>query len=188
MKLKKVNVKIHDAGFWWPYSTSIAAYHRAGGGFCSIRKKDSYYQIVDRETCREVFHRYSFRKYTSCFGYLHEGAQNIPDFINRFEKQIGLSNKSKFYKTNYSQFILIEPSKWWKQNSLRKHLFTVLVKIGVKFNKRNFNGVLYRNRYIKHTKAALLRFINGYTIYKGYFNGWVNSLSDEKNLVKMKRS
>jgi len=130
--------------------------------------------------CREYFAEY-FDDKRSYFFFSHKKGEtkNIAAFFNIFEKKLKLNKKSrsKFYLSNNSNVTVVNPSRWWRQAEMRRQLFTILLRSAVKYDtkKRNFEEALFSYIYAKQTKAAILRFLKGYTYFKydqDYFEGF----------------
>lgn len=78
--------------------------------------------------CREIFHRrltrneafyFKSRSYAACIRR-----------IKKLEKAMGIKSKAKFYRTRLDNVIYVRLGKFWSFNSLRKSVFTAVLKRG----------------------------------------------------------
>ena len=66
-------------------------------------------------------------------------------------------------------------------SSLKRFLFTALLRAGEKYNKKrgNFKDAIWSNEYLEDTKYAVNRFLDGYTRFRGRgpatYEGWWNT-------------
>jgi hypothetical protein len=67
-------------------------------------------------------------------------------------------------------------SPWWTKTSMKRSLFTALLRCGQNYNSKidNFEEALLSVLYIKHTEYAVRRFLDGHTKYTGKRKGWYN--------------
>jgi hypothetical protein len=165
-----------------------------------VRKRPEYgeYSLeleeLNWESCRERFSK-SFKQtskglYFSCS---ENKRENIRSFIEKTEEILisGALIKmcySKFYKTNLSFAIRIEPSDFWMNCSMKRSLFTMLLRCGISYDFKNYEAALFSTQYSKITKNALIRFLYGFTeyndsnqIFEGLGKGWVSLFSNLDN-------
>jgi hypothetical protein len=72
---------------------------------------------------------------------------------------------------------LIHQLSWWRENPLRRDFLTAALRHGRHYTG-NFEKALNSEYYFKNTKAAVGRFLSGYTKWSGKkysFEGWVES-------------
>lgn len=178
------------------YTSLNDFFNHYGSGFCRISEETKSLTLRSAHNCREVFHS-NFRSRTNYFAYRcintsDMGAKNIPEFLNKFEIKMGLK-PSQFYITKEfsTHLIVVQPNKFWLKNSLRRNLLTILIKVGRSYKshvKGSFSRLLYNNRYIKYSKPALLKFMQGYTCYNGRdFVGWCTNLNHDLFIERLKR-
>jgi hypothetical protein len=160
--------------------------------------------------CREEFHWVNEK--TRRFLYSHRLGTHarIVDFIEKIEKKLGLKAKdrTRFRRTQYGRVTLVVMSSWWRF-SIRRSLFTALLRAGQNYNGENFEEALFSknfgkdNHYLADTEGAVRRFLRGNTWYTGKVQGWWDAFegslvwdwqgrhtkdSLEKMLVKPKES
>ena len=148
-------------------------------GFGRLRNKSSKGRfVVEAWTpCREIFHRDSYKVKQFLFQHRTRAKQDcIAAFIERIEEDLNVRPKSKFYSTFVPNVMLVIPSPWWANFSMKRSLFTILLRAGQKYDckKDNFEEALYSDRYSKKTKDAVSRFMEGHTRYRGRIIGWYN--------------
>ena len=83
----------------------------------------------------------------------------------------------------------VEASEWWRGHSLRRSLFTALLRQAAvyRIHLDNFDEALYQGEYLRNTNKAVDRFLAGNTYYWGGYSGWVRVLdSDEWKGVSAK--
>ena len=101
---------------------------------------------------------------------------DIAAFVNRFEREMHHETVSQFAPTSWNRLLWVSPAPFWLKNSMRKSLFTVLLRAGMRYDakKDNFKEALYSVKYLSRTKVAVEFFLKGHTWYKGNADGWVN--------------
>lgn len=128
--------------------------------------------------CRESF-AVSFKNKTKNFLFAHtnNNGENILNFINNFERRLELKSFTQLVGcTNRLDISLVIPSRFWTRTSIRRQLFTILLRCGRNYKKRNFKHALYSHDYTKKTKSAVEKFLKGKTRYRGKLNGgWVST-------------
>jgi hypothetical protein len=127
-------------------------------------------ETLSFESCRERFGS-KFLESTTGFFMKHAAgkSENIAAFIRKTEQILKCTEFSKFQLTNHPTLIWIEPSLFWRKCYVRRSLFTILVRIGPRYDisANNFDSILFGEGYISTTKAATKRFLFGFTTYKG---------------------
>lgn len=113
--------------------------------------------------------------------YFSHGAnqsENIAYFLAKFEEILEITDFSSFQKTNISTILWVIPSKFWMNCVLKKSLLTLLLRVGINYNPEtnNFDEALFsdgfaENKYARETKNAIMRFLFGFTEYRGTIPG-----------------
>ena len=143
--------------------------------------------------CRDSFH--STPTLSHLMMWHGTGASYIEEFVHEFEKKLGHEKLSKFENVKFDSseslaktVTAVIPASFWAKNSMRRALFTILLRAGMKYNpeKKNFDACLEKSDYLINTKSALDRFMQGYTWYTGNAVGWVQQFSfiTPKNVKK----
>jgi len=128
--------------------------------------------IMEWGFCRDWFHRHSHG--IKLFFYSHDWnrGKNIAKFIFDIEKRLNIKNKTEFGPTEVPRATWVKISTFWSRKSMRRSLFTILLRIGSNYNGKNFDDVMNSHYYVQDTKYALNRFLSGYTRYTGKTRGW----------------
>jgi hypothetical protein len=122
-------------------------------------------------SCREQFQNNSEGITRILFAHRHKFGSKIAAFIDNFENRLGLEKKSVFGPTQRTDITWLNTTRWWTNSSIRRSLFTALLRAGQNYNpkKDNFESTLFancygrQNYYTRDTKRAILRFLDGYT-------------------------
>lgn len=134
--------------------------------------------LVAREWlyCREYFQDESqgIRRFLFC--HKSNKCRNIAAFIHEFEEKLGLKERSFLGPTQRYNISWIYPSPWWMGTSMKRSLFTALIRCGSNYDAKvgNFEDALFSVLYTKHTEYAVKRFLEGHTRYTGKKKGWYN--------------
>ena len=152
-------------------------------GHFSVEKDELTWQ-----RCREQFAS-SFIPSTTGFYFSHPEnvGETVASFIERTEEvvEFGLNQaipRSNFSKTNFNFALWVEPSNFWKNCEMRRSLFTIFLRCGLKYDPsaNNYDEALNSQEYVKKTKDAIFRFLFGFTEYvnegvviSGVGKGWV---------------
>lgn len=132
--------------------------------------------------CRDLFHAQLYN--LNLFFFSHEPTKGhcIAAFIDRIEDMLDVHPRSLFGPTQRKSIMWIEPSRWWTVRSMRRSLYTILLRVGSKYslNKENFESALFSDPYTIDTKYAINRFLDGYTTYTGKKKGWYNQFFQTK--------
>ena len=173
-----------------------SAYGPPGVGFFAA---DSEFSL-SWEKCREQFaHKFTEVLHGFYFCHIpHEGF-NVASFIAKTEEIIGFADflhsygPSKFCETDKADVIWIEPSRFWSSHDMRRQLLTIMLRAGMNYNPsiNNYEEALWEkdkmgNNYAAKTKAAITRFLFGFTNYVNdssvvgfnYKTGWVTTFED----------
>lgn len=143
--------------------------------------KEGPIPVDDWISCRDLFHKYTKEgKRFYFFHGLEEGrGKSIAVFFDRLETILKLDEdqRTRFGPTNKRLIIWVEMSEWWRAQSIRRSLFTALMRqsIGYRLHKDNFDETLYWGEYTVKTKDALKRFLEGHTFYWGGYRGWIKA-------------
>lgn len=110
-----------------------------------------------------------------------DGGYGVALFIGRIESRLKLKHRSVFGPTDERKVMWIKCGKFWNGRTIRRSLFSALLRAGRKYDpkKRNFRAALYNAKYLKGTKVAVGRFLQGYTHFSrnSYNAGWHNTFS-----------
>jgi hypothetical protein len=122
------------------------------------------------ENCRENFSK-TFPA-TKGFFFSHEPDQGerIAVFLDKVEAVLSLKDRTEYARTNLNFVLWISPSSFWRSCSMRRSLFTILLRAGIKYNPQedNFQEALLSQSYIVSTKNAVYRFLFGFTKFRGH--------------------
>jgi len=147
--------------------------------------------------CREEFQKQVGTDRKFLFSAPPKKHKAMAAFFYKLETDLKLPVKTLFGMTQHPNVMWISVSKWWAESSMRRSLFTALLRASVKYNRlsKNFREALYSEQYLDETQQAVERFLSGYTQYTGnivgwysQFNdggGWVNGRPNDKQLRKL---
>jgi myosin-crossreactive antigen len=152
---------------------------------------------LEWEPCRENFAKKFNRNqkglYFSCG---HEQEKNVIAFIEKTEEillKAALQNIvfSNFYKTNLNFALWVEPAEFWMECSLKRSLFTLLLRCGLSYDFVNYEKTLFQNQYSSVTKQALQRFFYGFTkadskneeSFEGIGKGWTSYFANKNSQI-----
>lgn len=156
-----------------PEEGSFAKYHSLS---------EERYKIIQWYYCRELFHNHL--KDVDLFFFAHKVgcANNVIKFMQRIEDITGCP-KSNFGPTQRKNIIWIQPSIWWKK-SIKKSLFTILLRCGNNYsvNRDNFEDALFSYAYASDTKHAINRFLNGFTLCLSHKRGWHKQFKNKSSV------
>ena len=124
--------------------------------------------------CREYFQNQSAGIRRILFVVPYNKAYSVAAFMDKIETKLHLKTRSKFGPTQRNDIMWIKASPWWTQSSMKRSLFTALLRCGANYKplKDNFEEALYSTEYTRSTKYAIQRFLKGYTYYVGKKTGW----------------
>lgn len=150
---------------------------RRSGSFALLAgKKKAKGTVSGWMKCRDAFQTESYR--IDKFLYCSEKTRlkNIAAFIQHIEDKLDVTPKTEFGPTNQEDVVWVKPSRWWTNFSMRRSLFTILLRAGKKFNRKTFNvpDVIEGQVYLKNTAYAVNWFLEGNTSYRGKMTGWYN--------------
>jgi len=158
-------------------------YRPEAGSFClSIGFRNDRHRAGQWYYCRELFH--AQLKSLNLFFFSHEidKGQSIALFLQKIEDILDVQPRSKFGPTQRKTIMWIEPSGWWTNRSMRRSLFTILLRSASEYEpeKDNFEEALWSDPYSMATKYAVNRFLDGYTTYVGKKRGWYKQFYESK--------
>jgi hypothetical protein len=151
--------------------------------------KFKFLQWTNGNHCREVFSSI-FTKQSAYIGFAGAelNVQKLNAFFQIVEDRLNLPNnkRTKFFICDKSFIVICKVSTFWRKNSLRKQFFTMFLRCGAIYFKRDFDVALERYTLTRATKNAILFFLEGNTfpkdntIYGGY-KGIVHYLGNKSN-------
>lgn len=122
------------------------------------------------ETCRERFAA-AFKQDTKGFYFKHPAGQSVSvaAFILKTEAILKEPEQSVFAETNRNTILWVQPSEFWKCCPVRRSLLTVLLRAGILYDSErdNYEDALFKQEYVVPTKKAVMRFLFGFTDYRG---------------------
>lgn len=107
---------------------------------------------------------------------------NTASFIKHAEDKLGLWFRTKFYYTTDPNICVIKPAIFWRNDSLRMSLFTILLRASLDYSVgQKWLECLFENNYAQSTKRAILYFLDGYTVplkkSDNFVDGWRNQFA-----------
>ena len=125
-------------------------------------------------TCREEFHGINQRSRRILFVCGENKSRLVAAFINKIERMLEIpqERRSLFAYTGRKRIVWVQTSTWWHKYSIRRSLFTILLRAGRDYNKQNFDTVLQSATYLSNTQHAVQRFLKGYTKCTKRTVGW----------------
>lgn len=137
-------------------------------------KDDGTFVALEWLYCREYFQDESagIRRFLFC--HRSNKCRNIAFFIHLIEEKLGLGERSFIGPTQRYNVSWIRISPWWTATSMKRSLFTALLRCGQNYSPEqdNFEDALFSVLYTKHTEYAVRRFLDGHTRYTGKRRGW----------------
>jgi hypothetical protein len=116
-----------------------------------------------------VFSRF-FTKRTAYIGFAGAqlNVQKLNAFFQIIEDRLNLpdNKRTKFFVCNKSFIVICKVSTFWRENSLRRQFFTMFLRCGAIYFKRDFDVALEKYTLTKATKNAILFFLEGNTFPK----------------------
>jgi len=121
--------------------------------------------------CRELFQD-DFTKQTETVLLAHKSGHfnRLRIFISTAEEVLSVPT-SEVGPTQRKTISYIIPSSFWTQCSMRRSLFTILLRAAPQY-EGDFDEALYGNQYAAGTREAIERFFSGCTTYNGRQTGW----------------
>lgn len=126
--------------------------------------------------CREYFQDESQGIKRILFCHKECRSKNISAFLHKAEEILGLEERSVVGPTQRYNISWVFVSPWWTKSSMKRSLFTILLRCGVNYDESsdNFDEALVSHSYSKSTEYAVRRFLDGHTKYTGNKKGWYN--------------
>lgn len=140
---------------------------------------DDEQQAASWDKCREQFAARFIESSKGLF-FCHdtnEGCRTA-SFLIKTEQVIGIAdrrrpfNYSMFAETDRANILWVGPSYFWMGSEVRRQLLTVILRAGMNYNpsKNDYEEALWKpdqlgNNYTAKTKAAISRFLYGFTDY-----------------------
>lgn len=151
-------------------------------------------QISGWYHCRDGFHGVNANMQQMAMVHPNGVGVNIAAFIYRIEKIcLKHSKLTVCGPTSQARITWIKPAEFWVRQPARRSLFTALLRAGMKYDPQtdNFEKALFNAQYIKGTKAAVKRFLDGYTWSDNSQSGWYDRFAhcrgdDLKKMLRMK--
>jgi hypothetical protein len=97
--------------------------------------------------------------------------------MEKVERKANIDYFSEYGPTQKKSIMWIRPSKWWTLKSMKRSLFTILLRCGNNY-KNNFKEALLSDPYASATEYSINRFLCGYTHYTGSKKGWLDQFYD----------
>jgi hypothetical protein len=107
---------------------------------------------------------------------------NTASFIKKAEDTLGLWIRTKFYHTTDPNICVVTPAPFWRNNSLRMSLFTILLRASLDYGAgQNWLECLFENNYAQSTRRAIMYFLDGHTVplkkSDNFVDGWRNQFA-----------
>jgi len=153
-----------------PYKPESGSFSRHRGFY------GDKYKISQWHYCRDIFHPQLYKLDIFFFSHDPFKGYNIARFMEKVEKTLNVDILSEYGPTQRNCIMWIKPSPWWTIRSMRRSLFTILLRSGASYSpsKKNFKKAVFSDPYALATKYAVNRFMSGYTFYKGSKKGWLD--------------
>ena len=159
-------------------------YRPESGSFAGYKSFDGEkYKIINWHYCRDVFHPHLYNLDLFFFSHDSNRSYNVASFMKIVERKANIDYFSEYGPTQRKGVMWIRPSKWWTIKSMRRSLFTILLRCGNNYfpKKNNFKEALFSEPYAYSTKYAINRFLSGYTHYTGgNKKGWFDQFHESK--------
>lgn len=148
------------------------------GSFSKIHyvKDDGTFVALEWLYCREYFQDESAGIKRFLFCHKPHKCKHMAHFLNKIEEKLNLQERTCIGPSQRNNISWVRVSSWWTKTSMKRSLFTALLRCSHNYNykKDNFDEALLSTIYIKHTEYAVRRFLDGYTKYTGKRKGWYN--------------
>jgi hypothetical protein len=156
------------------------------GGFCKPHAiEDNRHKLFQWYYCRDLFHNHLYNLPLFFFSHHCGQGQCVAAFLGQIEAMVDTCPRSAFGPTQRKNITWVRPSRWWTKPSMRRSLFTILMRAGCHYSlsKNNFSEALFTEHYASTTSYAINRFLAGNTVYTGRKRGWVRQFSEVKEPV-----
>lgn len=153
------------------------------GAFSKIDyvKPDGTLVALEWLYCREYFQDESagIRRFLFC--HKPNKCRRIAAFIHKLEEILNLEERTEVGPTQRHNISWLRVSPWWTCSSMKRSLFTILVRCGQNYNIKedNLDEALFSVMYTKQTERAVRRFMGGFTRYTGKKKGWYSQFKEE---------
>jgi len=163
-------------------------YSPSPGGFARTQKINGERHKVDHWFfCRDIFHNVLWNLKLFFYSIQAGKCNSVCTFIHEIEEKLDVQPRTQLGPTQIKKIMWIKPSSWWTRYGMRRSLFTILLRAGLKYvvTKDNFVDAVNSEKYLSKTPYAFERFMSGYTKYAGHKRGWYkqfceNNLSHEE--------
>lgn len=142
---------------------------------------DDEQQSVNWDKCREQFAA-RFTELSKGLFFCHntDEGRRTASFLIKTEQVVGIADPNRSKPFNYSTFaetdraniLWVGPSCFWMEAEIKRQLLTVILRAGMNYNpsKDDYEDALWKpdqlgNNYAAKTKAAISRFLYGFTDY-----------------------
>jgi hypothetical protein len=145
------------------------------GNFARTRKIiEEKYKIDNWFYCRDLFHNVLWNLKIFFFSHNWNRGSSVAAFMKKIEDILDVEPRSQFGPTQIRRIMWVKPSIWWIKHGMRRSLFTILLRVGVKYvvSKDNFDEIIKSEKYLQQTYYAFERFMSGNTKYTGHKRGW----------------
>lgn len=152
-------------------------YRPGPGSYCKPKEfSNGRWTVHQWFYCREIWHGHLYLLKLFFYSHRNGRGDNVAAFMRKVEDMLHVYPRSEFGPTQRKTIMWVRPSVWWTKPTMRRSLFTILLRAGEKYNPAldNFYDALYSDPYTDNTRYAVARFLNGHTIYKGKRKGWYN--------------
>lgn len=158
-------------------------YSPSAGGFARTQRINGERHKIDHWFyCRDIFHNVLWNLKLFFFSTNVGRATAVAKFMEKIEEKLNIEPRSQFGPTQIKKIMWIKPSPWWTGLGMRRSLFTILLRAGLKYvpSKDNFDEAIKLEKYLSKTPYAFQRFMMGYTKYAGHKRGWYKQFYDLK--------
>lgn len=102
-----------------------------------------------------------------CFTHTVRRSYDAACFLAKVEDMLGIPHTS-YLVTEIDHITWAIPSPWWFSSEIRKSFYTLMLRAAYNYDHKydNFDQALNSIAYIKSTKTAVNKFLNGYTVYE----------------------
>lgn len=131
--------------------------------------------------CRDIFHNVLWNLKIFFFSHRSNKCLSIIAFMQKIETILDVQPRTEFGPTQIKTIMWIKPSVWWTKQGMRRSLFTILLRAGMKYSKSkdNFDEAINSEKYLQTTTYAFKRFMSGNTRYTGTKRGWYKQFCEK---------
>lgn len=196
-----------SGGTFFIYNPELANKYFDYSGADSNEKYNDVPSFEDHH-CRETFAD-DWNKVTKNNKFLvgFKGVENIlvvKNFFSKIESKLKLSRaeKTKIIETNIKKVILLKVSRWWRANTTRRSLFTLLLRMSAIYFSQNqkdkksfwdnFKIAVGNYNLAADVKNSIYHFLNGNTVptfkkFRRVFHGSPGFVSHFRNIDGKKK-